>query len=123
MDKDIVSIKCSTYNQSAYITDALNGFVMQQTDFPFVAVVIDDASTDGEQEVIKAYVNEHFNHSEEAGYKQWETEDAYWTFARHKKNGNCYFVAVYLKRNLFKDLGKKKRGSKGMDECKIYCTL
>ena len=107
MDKFLVCIRCTTFNQSAYITDALNGFAMQQTDFPFVTAVIDDASTDGEQEVIKAYVNEHFYHSEEKGYKQWETEDAYWTFACHKKNGNCHFVTVYLKRNLFRNPDKK----------------
>jgi glycosyltransferase involved in cell wall biosynthesis len=107
MDKFLVCVRCTTFNQSAYITDALNGFAMQQTDFPFVTVVIDDASTDGEQEVIKAYVNEHFYHSEEKGYKQWETEDAYWTFACHKKNENCHFVTIYLKRNLFRDPDKK----------------
>lgn len=97
----IVSIRCTTYNQSSYITDALNGFVMQQTDFPFVAVIIDDASTDGEQEVIKSYVEEHFDHSEKTGYKEWETEDAFWTFARHVENRNCHFIVVYLKKNLF----------------------
>lgn len=103
----LVGISCKTYNQSAYITDALNGFAMQQTNFPYVAVVIDDASTDGEQAVIKGYLEEHFDHSEEKGYKQWETEDAHWTFARHKENGNCHFVLVYLKRNLFKEREKK----------------
>lgn len=101
------SISCMTYNQSAYITDALNGFCMQQTRFPFVAVVVDDASTDGEQEVIKAYVDEHFDHSEEKGFKQWETEDAYWTYARHNGNGNCHIVAVYLKQNLYREPEKK----------------
>ena len=40
------------YNQSKYIEDALNGFIMQKTNFPFVCVIIDDASTDGEQDVI-----------------------------------------------------------------------
>lgn len=100
----LVCIRCKTYNHSAFITDALNGFVMQQTDFPFIAVIVDDASTDGEQEVIKAYVDEFFDHSEETGYKQWETEDAYWTFARHKENENCHFVVIYLKRNLYGNL-------------------
>lgn len=102
-----VAICCFTYNQSAYITDALKGFVMQQTNFPFVAVVVDDASTDGEQEVIKAYVEECFDHSEESGYKQWETEDAFWTFARHKENENCHVVAVLLKKNLWREPDKK----------------
>ena len=102
-----VAICCFTYNQSAYITDALKGFTMQQTNFPFVAVVVDDASTDGEQEMIKAFVDEHFDHSEEKGFKQWETEDARWTFARHKANENCHMVAACLKRNLFKEPEKK----------------
>ena len=58
-NKYLISIGCLTYNQSAYITEALNGIVMQRTNFPFVAVVIDDASTDGEQGVIKAYGDAH----------------------------------------------------------------
>ena len=107
MNQFLVSISCITYNQSAYITDAMNGFAMQQTNFPFVAVIIDDASTDGEQEVIKAYVEEHFGHSQESGFREWETEDAFFTFARHKENENCHFVAAYLKRNLFKEPEKK----------------
>ena len=114
----LVGIICMTYNQSAYITDALKGFAMQQTDFPFVAVVVDDASTDGEQEVIKAYVDEHFDRSEEKGYKQWETEDARWTFARHKENDNCLFVTVFLKRNLFREPEKKEEVLKGWMDAK-----
>lgn len=105
----LVSIVCITYNQSAYINDALGGFVMQQTKFPFVAVVIDDASTDGEQEIIEAFVNDNFDYSEQTGFKQWDTEDAHWTFCRHKNNENCHFVFVSLKQNLFRDPNKKKR--------------
>ncbi len=99
----MVCIHCMTYNQSAYITDALNGFAMQKTDFPFVALVFDDASTDGEQEVIKKYLDEHFDYSEETGYKQWETDDANYTFARHKSNGKCFFLVALLKKNLYRN--------------------
>lgn len=104
----LLSIQCMTYNQSAYITDALNGFTMQRTNFPFVAVVVDDASTDGEQEVIKSYVDEHCDHATESGYKEWETEDAYWTFAQHKENENCHIVVACLKRNLYREQNKKE---------------
>lgn len=107
-DRYLVSIACFTYNQSAYITDALDGFVRQKTKFSYVAVVVDDASTDGEQEVIKTYVDEHFDHSVENGFKQWETEDAFWTFAQHKENKNCHFVVACLKRNLFREPDKKE---------------
>ena len=103
-----VCVRCMTYNQSAYITDAMNGFAMQQTNFPFVAVIVDDASNDGEQDVVKSYIDEHFCLSEEMGFNQWETEDAHWIFARHKENDNCHFVAVFLKRNLYKESEKKK---------------
>ena len=51
-----VLIRCFTYNQCKYIEDALNGFAMQKTNFPFVCLVMDDASTDGEQDVIKAWM-------------------------------------------------------------------
>ena len=107
MNKEIetylVSIHCMTYNQTAYITDALNGFAMQRTSFPFLALVMDDASIDGEQEVIKDYLAVHFDHSEETGFTQWETEDACYTFARHKENENCFFMVVLLKRNLYRN--------------------
>jgi glycosyltransferase involved in cell wall biosynthesis len=107
-DRFLVSINCMTYNHSAYITDAMDGFAMQQTNFPFVSVIVDDASTDGEQKMIKTYIEEHFDHSEKTGYRDWETEDAYWIFARHKGNENCHFVAIILKKNLFKEPEKKE---------------
>ena len=47
-----VCCRCFTFNQAKYITDTMDGFTMQQTSFPFVCTIVDDASTDGEQEVI-----------------------------------------------------------------------
>ncbi len=102
-----VAVKCCTYNQAPYITDTLNGFVMQETDFPFVCCVIDDASTDGEQEVIKKFVADNFNLSEPNIAYETETDDAHITFARHKSNKNCFFAVLYLKRNLYHDNKKK----------------
>ena len=42
----LVAIHCLVYNHEPYLRDCLEGFVMQQTNFPFVAIVHDDASTD-----------------------------------------------------------------------------
>lgn len=56
----MVYVQCMTYQHALYITDALNGFNCQQTDFPFVCVVMDDASTDGAQDVINHYLVENF---------------------------------------------------------------
>lgn len=51
----MVNISCMTYNHENYIEDALKGFVMQKTNFPFCALVIDDASTDGTADIIRRY--------------------------------------------------------------------
>lgn len=53
--KALVAIRCITYNHEAYIRDALEGFIMQKTNFPFVAIVHDDASTDGTANIIREY--------------------------------------------------------------------
>ena len=94
-----VCVKCSTFNQAKYITDALNGFTMQQTDFPFVCCIIDDASTDGEQQVIMEYVQEYFDMSDTSVSYRKETDYAYITYAQHKANKNCYFAVLLLKEN------------------------
>lgn len=55
----LVSIRCITYNHEQYIRQCLDGFVMQKTDFPFVAIVHDDASTDGTAEIIREYAEKY----------------------------------------------------------------
>lgn len=50
-----VSIYCMTYNHGKYIRDALEGFVMQKTNFRFEVIVHDDASTDGTTDIIREY--------------------------------------------------------------------
>lgn len=101
----MVGIRCLTYNHRNYIIDAMNGFTMQQTNFPFVAVIVDDASTDGEPEVINNYLEEYFDLSPESEARQWENEEACYVYARHKENKNCYFAVVLLKTNYY---SKKK---------------
>ena len=51
----IVSIQCLAYNHAPYIRQCLDGFVMQKTNFRFEAIVHDDASTDGTQDIIREY--------------------------------------------------------------------
>lgn len=51
----MVSILCTTYNQEPYIKDALDGFLMQKTSFPFEVIVHDDASTDGARGILEDY--------------------------------------------------------------------
>ena len=55
MDDIKVTISCTTYNHEDYISDALEGFLMQKTNFSYEIFVHDDASTDRTAEIIKEY--------------------------------------------------------------------
>ncbi len=57
----LVAIKCLVYNHAPYLRECLNGFVMQQTNFPFVAIVHDDASTDDSADIIREYAVKYPN--------------------------------------------------------------
>ncbi|MBQ4406245.1 MAG: glycosyltransferase [Bacteroidales bacterium] len=100
-----VLIKCMTYNHSKFIVDALNGFAMQKTDYPFVCLVVDDASTDGAQNIIKGFLEQKCNINKSEINNQG---NATVTIARHKENTKCLFVCYLLTENLFKQPEKKK---------------
>lgn len=72
---------------------------MQQTNFPYLCAIVDDASTDGEQEIIKDYLKSHFDLDDPSLISNEETDDYVMKFARHKTNQNCYFVTYFLKYN------------------------
>ncbi len=55
MDEILVSINCITYNHEKYIIQAIEGFLMQKTNFNFEILIHDDASTDRNQQIIKRY--------------------------------------------------------------------
>lgn len=55
MANPLVSIICDVYNHGPYLRNALEGFVMQQVNFPIEILVHDDASTDNSAEIIREY--------------------------------------------------------------------
>lgn len=55
MEDIVVSVICNAYNHEKYIREALEGFVMQKTDFSYEVLVHDDASTDGTADIIREY--------------------------------------------------------------------
>lgn len=61
MKKIKISIVCITYNHARFIRDCIDGFLMQQTNFPFEILVHDDASTDGTTEILREYSNKYPN--------------------------------------------------------------
>lgn len=97
--KHQVLVCCLTYNHAPYIVDAMDGFCIQDTSFPYVCVIIDDVSTDGTQEIITSYLQKHFDLEEENVVRNEETDDYVLTFSRHKENKNCFFAVFFLKYN------------------------
>ena len=55
----LVSIACITYNHVKFISQALDGFIMQKTSFPFEIIIHDDCSTDGTKDIIKSYTEKY----------------------------------------------------------------
>lgn len=108
--KFLVSVSCMTYNQASYIEDAMDGFCMQQTTFPFLCLIADDASIDGEPEVIRKYLDSNFDKIENGLSTEDETDEYLRIYARHKENKNCYFCVFLLKYNHY-SIGKAKTTS------------
>ena len=51
----LVSICCTTYNHEKFISEALDSFLIQETDFPFEIIIRDDASIDKTKIIIEKY--------------------------------------------------------------------
>ena len=51
----LVAVWCLVYNHEPYLRDCLDGFVMQKTNFRFVAIVHEDCSTDNSAAIIREY--------------------------------------------------------------------
>ncbi|MCM1518458.1 MAG: glycosyltransferase [Pseudoflavonifractor sp.] len=85
-NKPLVAIWSLAYNHEPYIRDCLNGFVMQQTNFPFIAIVHDDCSTDGTTQIISEYAEKYPNIIKPIYEKenQWEKSDGSLDRIAHK---------------------------------------
>ena len=103
----MVYVSCMTYNHALYIKDALDGFCMQQTNFPYVCVIVDDHSTDGEIDILQQYLQVYFDLEDKNIASKEETDDYEKIFARHKSNPNCHFAVFFLKYNHFR--AKKRK--------------
>ena len=93
-----VIVKTITFNHAKYIEDTLNGVAMQNTNFPFVNIVLEDNSTDGEQEVIRMWLARECDMSLAEYY---DIPTAILIIVPHKINTNCTFAVYFHKKNLF----------------------
>jgi len=55
----LVSINCITYNHEDYISDAIEGFLMQKTDFDFEILIGEDCSTDNTRKIVERYIERY----------------------------------------------------------------
>lgn len=94
-----VYVSCMTYNQAQYIKETLDGFCMQETTFPFLCAIFDDASIDNEPQIIQQYIEVNFDLNNKGIVLKDETDDYIRVFAQHKTNKNCFFAILFLKYN------------------------
>lgn len=59
--KPLVSVCMITYNHEAYIREAIEGVIMQQTDFPFELVIGEDCSNDNTKKICIDYQSRYPN--------------------------------------------------------------
>lgn len=95
----MVVVKCFTYNHGKYIEDTLKGFVIQKTNFPFCALVVDDFSTDDTAQIIRRYEEQYpdiikgiylqENYYSQGGIKREKTEIVSPWFERCKYIAMC----------------------------------
>lgn len=117
-----VCTQCLTFNHAPFIEDALKGFAMQQTTFPIVTVVADDASTDGAQEILKQWIVDHLDKQDPSAYEK-QTEYARIISAPLRGNSLHTFVILLFSENLYsKKISKIKYLKEWTDNSK-YIAL
>lgn len=55
----LVSIQCITYNHEKYISDAIESFLMQKTNFQYEILIGEDCSTDNTRKIVEKYANKY----------------------------------------------------------------
>lgn len=93
-----VATQCFTYNQKSYIKETLEGFTIQQTDFPVAFIVVDDASTDGEPDFLRAWAETNLRLTDEIAYKK-QMPYGELIFGANIDNQNLYFAILLLSEN------------------------
>lgn len=61
MEIPLVSVCMITFNHEKYISEAIDGVLMQKTNFPFELIIGEDCSTDYTREIIRKYEKENPN--------------------------------------------------------------
>ncbi|WP_161555424.1 glycosyltransferase [Paraeggerthella hongkongensis] len=111
LDVEVVVI-CSAYNQERYISDALDGFVSQKTEFSYIVLVHDDASLDGTSRIIREYERKYPDIIKGI----YEVENQY-------RKGNYYWYKEYLIQTNAKYLALCEGDDYWIDEEKLQAQF
>lgn len=114
-----VMVQCCTYNQSQYIEESLKGFAIQQTNFPFVCCIFDDASIDGEQEILKRWIE---NHCILNAIESYDHPLSIILMAPDKDNPNCIYAIHLQKINTWGKVEKEELLSYWENQCKYIAV-
>lgn len=113
----LVDVLMPTYNHSKFVAQAIESVLAQETEFEYSLTIVDDFSTDGTQNIVRAYAEKHPNrirtfmspvhigiiHKERVSLKALERSEAkyiallegddYWTDSLKMKKQVAYFEA------------------------------
>lgn len=59
LNTPLVSIVCITFNHEKYITQAIEGFFMQETSFEYNLIISDDCSPDNTEKIVRDIIKNH----------------------------------------------------------------
>lgn len=121
--KYMVCVSCPVFNHKNFIKQAMDGFCMQKTNFPFVTVIIDDASTDGSDGIIHDYFNNNFDVVDNNIAYEKKTNYGVVSYARHKTNLNCFFAVIYLEENHYSQNKSKEEYRKDWTSNAKYMAI
>ncbi|MFQ2585276.1 glycosyltransferase [Aeromonas caviae] len=58
-EKVVMSVCCIAYNQEDYISQTIDGFLMQETSFPFEIIIGEDCSSDNTLAILREYQDKY----------------------------------------------------------------
>ena len=96
-----VAVNCMTYNHAEYIEDALNGFKIQETSFPVAYLVVDDASSDKEPEILYKWALDNLENDNRESLWKDKTYGKL-AVAPLKGKSNSLFVIALLSENHYR---------------------
>lgn len=94
-NRPIVAIRTLVYNHEAFLRDYFEGIIMQKTNFPFIAIVHDDCSTDESAKIIREYAAKYPKIIKPIFEEQNCYQNGLWNEA-NKKMEEAYKDAKYI---------------------------